>query len=95
MLLDFKVKEDYKRELEGVIHVNKTARIQVINNEKENPFMFHLLKALYEKHHILGLINTSFNAQGEPIVHTPEMAINSAKQMNLNGIIINNKFFKL
>ena len=95
MLLDFEIKEDYRKELEGVIHANNTARIQTVSSENENPFMFQLLKTLYEKHNILGLINTSFNEQGEPIVHTPEMAINSARQMNLNGLIINNQLYKL
>lgn len=95
MLLDFKIKEEFSRELEGVTHANYTARIQVIRNENENPFMFKLLQHLFEKHKILGLINTSFNAQGEPIVHTAEMAIQSAKRMNLNGLIINNRIYGL
>lgn len=95
MLLDFEIKDDYIKQLEGVIHANNTARIQALSCENENPFMFQLLKTLYEKHNILGLINTSFNAQGEPIVHTPEMAINSARQMDLNGLIINNQLHKL
>jgi predicted NodU family carbamoyl transferase len=28
MLLDFELKEEFKNEMEGVIHANKTARIQ-------------------------------------------------------------------
>lgn len=77
--------------MEGIIHANQTARIQTIESEKENPFMFNLLEYLYNEYHILALINTSFNAQGEPIVHTPNDAILSAKKMNLDGLIINNQ----
>ncbi len=95
MLLDFEIKEEFKTQLEGVIHANKTARIQTIRDKSENPFMFELLNFLFTKYKILGLINTSFNAKGEPIVHTPEMAIASAKKMNLDGLIINNKFYEL
>lgn len=95
MLLDFEIKREYANELAGVIHGNNTARIQTISNEGENPFMFKLLEYLYAKHGILGLINTSFNEQGEPIVHTPEMAVQSARRMSLNGLIINNQLHKL
>ncbi|MCR5124278.1 MAG: hypothetical protein K6B43_03680 [Treponema sp.] len=89
MLQDFTVKEEYREKIAGVVHANNTARIQTISNEKENPFMFRLLKFLHEKHGVLALINTSFNAAGEPIVHTPEQAMDSAKKMNLDGIVIN------
>jgi len=95
MLLDFEIKEEFKAQLEGVIHANNTARIQTISDKSENPFIFELLNFLLKNYGILGLINTSFNAQGEPIVHTPEMAIESAKKMNLNGLIVNNKFYNL
>lgn len=95
MLLDFEIKNEFANELIGVIHGNNTARIQTISNEGENPFMFKLLEYLYAKQGILGLINTSFNEQGEPIVHTPEMAMQSARRMNLNGLIINNQLYKL
>lgn len=95
MLLDFKIKSEFSKDMEGVIHANNMARIQTLSHEHQNPFMFKLLKYLNEKHGILGLINTSFNAQGEPIVHTPEMAIQSARSMNLNGLIINNQIHTL
>ena len=95
MLLDFTIKEEFKNDLCGVIHANQTARIQTISNENDNPFIFKLLNYLHKKHNILALINTSFNTQGEPIVHTPENALVSAKQMNLQAVIINNKLYKI
>lgn len=95
MLLDFEIKKDFVKELEGVTHANNTARIQALNNENENPFMFKLLSYLFENHGVLGLINTSFNEQGEPIVHTPEEAIQSATRMKLDGLVINNHLFQL
>jgi carbamoyltransferase len=95
MLLDFEIKQEYAEELEGVIHANRTARIQVINDENDNPFIFKLLQYLNQRHDIIALINTSFNGKGEPIVHTPDMAIRSARQMNLSAIVINNQFHRL
>ena len=91
MLQDFTVKPEFRGKMAGVVHANSTARIQTISSEEENPFMFRLLRFLYEKHGVLALINTSFNAAGEPIVHTPEQAMQSAKKMGLDGIVINGK----
>lgn len=91
MLQDFTVKKEYHEKLAGVVHANNTARIQTIANENDNPFMFRLLSHLSEKYGVLALINTSFNAQGEPIVHTKEQAYLSAKRMNLDRIVIDGK----
>ncbi len=91
MLQDFTIKKEYREKLAGVVHANNTARIQTIANESDNPFMFRLLTYMNEKYGVLALINTSFNAQGEPIVHTKEQAYSSAQHMNLDGIVINGK----
>ena len=91
MLQDFTVKSQFRKKLAGVVHANNTARIQTLASELENPFMFHLLKHLFKKHGVLALINTSFNAQGEPIVHTPQQARHSAERMNLDAIVVNGK----
>ena len=86
---------EYRAQMAGVVHTNNTARIQTIADESENPFMFCLLSYLYEKHGILALVNTSFNVQGEPIVHTPKQALESVKLMNLDGLVLNGKFQKM
>ncbi|MCR5454367.1 MAG: hypothetical protein K6F33_05215, partial [Bacteroidales bacterium] len=91
MLSDFEIKHEFDKDLCGVIHANQTARIQTLETENDNPFMYLLLSYLYEHHGIMALINTSFNAQGEPIVHTPDDAIASAKKMNLDAVVINGK----
>ena len=70
MLMDLHIIPEYKEKLSGVIHNSGTARIQVISTKNENPFLYDLLTYLYKKINILGLINTPFNRQGEPIVHT-------------------------
>lgn len=91
MLSDFEIKHEFDKDLCGVIHANQTARIQTLETANDNPFMFALLTYLYENHGIMALINTSFNAQGEPIVHTKNDALQSAKRMNLDAIIYNEK----
>lgn len=91
MLLDFTIKEDKRKEIEGVVHVDGTSRIQTVYNKSENPFIFDLLTTLDEKFNIKALINTSFNIKGEPIVHTTEDAISSAKDMRLDAVVLNGK----
>ncbi|MBK7214693.1 MAG: hypothetical protein IPH88_15635 [Bacteroidales bacterium] len=95
MLLDFEIESRLQEELAGVVHVNGTARIQTINEYRENPFIFSLLKHLDENHGVKVLINTSFNGKGEPIVQTVEDALSSAKKMKLNGIVLNGKYQRL
>jgi len=91
MLLDYKIKPEYAGGLTGVIHANGTTRIQTLDNEHDNPFMFRLLSYLYARHQILGLINTSFNVQGQPIVHTAADAIETSLKMGLDGLVLNHQ----
>ncbi len=94
MLLDFDIEPDKHKEIEGVVHVDGTARIQVIRNKKQNEFMFELLTFLDNNYNVKAIINTSFNKRGEPIVHTSEDAINSAKNMNLDAVVINGELVR-
>lgn len=90
MLSDFEIKHEFDKDLCGVIHENQTARIQTIESESDNAFIYNLLTYLHENNGILGLINTSFNAQGEPIVHTKEDAFSNAQKMHLDALVYNN-----
>jgi carbamoyltransferase len=95
MLLDFKIEEQYRDKLKGVVHSNKTARIQTLFEKADNPFLFDLLTYLNDNFQIIGLINTSFNKRGEPIVQTAENALISGKHLNLDGVVINGEYQNL
>jgi carbamoyltransferase len=95
MLLDFKVLPERRAELTGAVHADGTARIQTIYNREQNPFLWDLLILLDEKYGIKALINTSFNAQGEPIVHTEDDALKAACKMGISGVVLNGKFRQL
>ncbi len=95
MLLDFNVLPEKQDELAGAVHADGTARFQTIFKKKDNRFLYDLLQVLDKKYGIRALLNTSFNSKGEPIVHTEEDAIRSAKKMNLDGLVLNGKFNKL
>ncbi|MCY1721816.1 hypothetical protein OU798_15790 [Prolixibacteraceae bacterium Z1-6] len=95
MLLDFTVLPERKKELNGAIHADGTARFQTIFDRAENPFLYDLLMCLHKEFGVKALINTSFNAGGEPIVHTETDALKSAKKMGLDGVVLNGKFVDL
>lgn len=91
MLTEFTVRKEALPKIEGCVHVDGTSRIQVIKERNFNPFIYDLLALLEFKYELKAVINTSFNRQGEPIVHTQEQAVESARSMNLDGIVINGK----
>lgn len=90
MLLDYRILEEKRQELEGVVHVDGSSRIQAVFDSEDNPFIFDLLSYL-DEHGIKALINTSFNVRGEPIVHTLDDALKSAKEMKLDALVFNGK----
>jgi len=91
MLLDFKILPEKIKEIEGVVHIDRTSRIQTIYKRNDNPFIYDLLFELDQNYGIKALINTSFNIKGEPIVHATGDAICSAHNMNLDAVVLNGK----
>ncbi len=92
MLLDFLILQEKQNELAGAVHASGTARIQTLFSRDENPYLWDLLTCLDEKYEAKALINTSFNAQGEPIVHTLNEALLSAQKMDIDGVVLNGNF---
>ncbi|MEA3316684.1 MAG: carbamoyltransferase C-terminal domain-containing protein [Bacteroidota bacterium] len=91
MLIDFDILPGKKQEIEGVVHVDGTSRIQTLFSRNDNSFIYDLLQVLDNEFGVKALINTSFNIKGEPIVHTVDDAINSAKNMKLDAVVLNGK----
>ena len=71
----------------GVTHVDNTARIQTVNKEFNYKF-YKLIEAFYNITGIPMLLNTSFNCQ-EPMVETPEDALNTFNKTDLDMLVIN------
>lgn len=89
MLLVYNVKNEFRSILPALTHVDGTVRIQTVN-EAENKPMYLLLEAFKQKTGYPVLINTSFNIKGEPIVCTPQEAIHSFKNSDIDYLIIEN-----
>ena len=66
------VKEEWREKLVSITHVDGTCRVQTVS---ESSILFDILRKIKEKNNIGVLLNTSFNLSGEPLVDTPEQAI--------------------
>jgi carbamoyltransferase len=87
MLLVYNVKPEQRSVLPAITHVDGTVRIQTVN-EKENLPMRRLLKAFEKRSGFPVLINTSFNIKSEPIVCTPENAIQSFLASDIDFLVL-------
>ncbi len=87
MILGFNVKEPYRKKLAAITHVDNTGRIQTVKKE-DNPRYHALIKAFGDITGVYCLLNTSFNIQGQPIVRTPEDAIECFLKNNMDMLAI-------
>ena len=86
MLYSQTVKEDKRDKIPAITHVDNTCRIQTV----ESGFLSLLLEEYYKISGVPVLLNTSFNDNGKPIVETPQDAIDSFLNMNIDYLVINN-----
>jgi carbamoyltransferase len=89
MLYSFKVKENKKDQISAIIHEDTTCRIQTIVKE-QHPQVHNLLEEFHKVSGIPVILNTSFNDNGEPIVETPEDAIKSFLNLDIDYLIMGN-----
>lgn len=82
------VAEDYKEKIPAVVHVDGSARPQMVNKET-NPRYWRLIDEFKKLTGVPLLLNTSFNVQ-EPIVCTPENAINTFRNSNFDALVLEN-----
>src|SRR3989338_6529836 len=74
MLMVYEAREDKRRLIPAVVHVDGTGRVQTVNRN-DNPRYRRLIEEFHKITGVPVLLNTSFNIRGEPIVCTPEDAI--------------------
>jgi carbamoyltransferase len=72
-------------DLPGITHVDKTCRIQTVT-KKQNKHYYNLISAFHKKTGVPVLFNTSFNLAGECIVETPEDAIRTLKNSDIDCV---------
>ena len=87
MTITFDCTESMIRDCPAAVHVDGTARPQLVSAEG-SPSFHKLLTEYYKLTGIPSLINTSFNMHEEPIVCTPDDAIRAFLQGNLDFLAI-------
>jgi carbamoyltransferase len=83
-----KVRPEWRDRLPGITHVDGTGRLQSIERET-NPLYFDLIEAFGRVSGIPIVLNTSFN-ENEPIVDTPEQAVNCFVRTGLDALCVGN-----
>ncbi len=78
-----------KKNCPAVVHVDGTARPQIIR-KKDNHSYYKILEEYRKITGLPSIVNTSFNMHGEPIVCTPEDAIKSFLKGHLDYLAIGN-----
>jgi carbamoyltransferase len=89
MTITFNCSAKMSAQSPGVVHVDGTARPQILDPETA-PDFYSILTIYHQITGIPSLINTSFNMHGEPIVCTPEDALRSFNQGKLAYLAIGN-----
>jgi carbamoyltransferase len=82
-----KVKKEYRDKLVSVTHVDGTARVQTVYKDNQ----IHSLLREFEKVSSYPiLLNTSFNIKDKTMVLTPEDAINTFKEVDIDLLVLQN-----
>lgn len=86
MTITTDVKPAYRDSIPAVVHVDGTARPQIIKRDK-NPLYYDILKHFKEITGMVCLVNTSFNAHEEPIINTPDEAIQALLDKRIDFLV--------
>lgn len=89
MTITFKCTDKMRAQSPGVVHVDGTARPQILDPETA-PDLYQITKAYHKLTGIPSLINTSFNMHGEPIVCSVGDALRSFREGRLHYLAIGN-----
>jgi len=86
MLQVYPVRPDKRHVVPAVTHVDGSGRLQTVS-ERSNPRYWRLIKAFERVTGVPIVLNTSFN-ENEPIVHTPEQAIDCFMRTHMDVLVI-------
>lgn len=87
MTVTFTCTPDMRRACPGVVHVDGTARPQLVDAETA-PDLHRILSAYHARTGIPSIVNTSFNMHEEPIVCTPDDAVRAFLQGGLDYLAL-------
>jgi len=83
------VRQEMRALLPAITHVNGTARLQTVSHA-DNPDFHELLLAVGRVTGSQMVLNTSFNVKGQPIVNTPDEAIETFLGTGIDCLFLEN-----
>jgi len=86
MTITTRVKPEWLARIPAVVHVDGTARPQIIERAS-NPLYYDILGAFKRITGLPTLVNTSFNAHEEPIINTPEEALQALADDRIDFLV--------
>lgn len=89
MTIRREVSEEFQKLCSGVVHIDGTARFQVVSKET-NKFLWEILTAFKAKTGLPALLNTSLNRHGYPIARTLHDVLECASISDFPVICVNN-----
>ena len=84
----FKIIENKREIIPAVTHEDGTGRLQSVTHEF-NPRYYRIIKSFFNKTGVPMILNTSFN-ENEPIVNTPQEALNCFLRTNMDVTVLEN-----
>ncbi len=82
----YPVREKMKSVIPAVTHVDGTARVQTVSRAANPPY-YDLIRHFGELTGVPVVLNTSFNVKGDPIVNTPEQAVNTFLNTDIDALL--------
>ena len=79
------VRPEYRSQLPAITHVDGTARLQTVE-ATNTPFLYDLLKAYEARTGYPILLNTSLNGPGQPLVESPQDAIECLQTTDMHAL---------
>jgi len=86
----FQIRPEKRGQIPAVTHVDGSGRLQTVDRSG-NPRYYDLIARFHERTGVPLLLNTSLN-ENEPIVHTPEQAIDCFLRTKMDVLVLENQF---
>ena len=86
MTITVNVKDQWRDKIPAVVHVDNTARPQIII-DSDNPLYASILKEFKKITGLPVLVNTSFNAHEEPIINTPRECLTALLKERIDFVV--------
>ena len=93
MTITCNVKQDWRARIPAVVHVDGTARPQIIRRA-HNPLYYDILAAFKQLSGLPTMINTSFNVHEEPIINRPEECAQALLDDRVDNVVTDQAVYR-